>query len=200
MQPEHQQRGVLGGRTQGTPVQRHQANLASPDGVLHIRAQARWCMMHSLPFPPKKKKKKKKSVHIALRLVNESDSISRSSVSFCLSTSRIAPSSARELDTTLSPWLSILSLIFLLLPSAYQAPIPADAFSQPLRTAEPSVLTVARPPVSSISLFTLAGSLSLRNGSSAFPYIFYHSDSHIGRGSWGSVHFLLLFALSHPLF
>ena len=29
-----------------------------PDGVLHIRAQARWCMTHSLPFPQKKKEKK----------------------------------------------------------------------------------------------------------------------------------------------
>ena len=29
--------------------------MASPAGVLHIRAQARWCMTHSLPFPQKKK-------------------------------------------------------------------------------------------------------------------------------------------------
>ena len=63
MQPVHRRRGVLGGRTQGTPVQRLQANLASPAGVLHIRAQARWCMTHSLPFPQKKKKNQSRLDH-----------------------------------------------------------------------------------------------------------------------------------------
>jgi len=87
------------------------------------------------------------SMHIALRLVSESDSISRSSVSFCLSTSRIAPSSAQELDAILSPWLSSPSLI----------------------DVSPAFISIpAHPPVGSISLFTLAGSLSLRKGSLAF--------------------------------
>jgi len=41
--------------------------LASPGGVLHIRAQARWCMTHSLPFPQKNKNKNKnKNTHLRL--------------------------------------------------------------------------------------------------------------------------------------
>ena len=78
-------------------------------------------------------------VHIALRLVRESDSISRSSDSFRLNASRIAPSSAREFEAGFVSCPVILSLIFRTLPSAYHTPIPAVAFSHPLLTADPSV-------------------------------------------------------------
>ena len=73
-------------------------------------------------------------MQIALRLVRESDSISRSSDSFCLKASRIAPSSAHEFEAGLGPLPFMLSLMFLALPSAYQTPIPAVAFSHPLLT------------------------------------------------------------------
>jgi hypothetical protein len=46
---------------------------------------------------------------MALRLVSESDSITRSSSSFCLSASRIAPNSALELDAIFAPCVFSLS-------------------------------------------------------------------------------------------
>jgi len=54
------------------------------------------------------------------------------------------------------------------LPSAYQTPMPAAAFSQSLFTADPSVVIFARPPPGSMSFFILAGLFSLLNGSLAF--------------------------------
>ena len=107
-------------------------------------------------------------VHIALRLVRESDSISRSSNSFRLSASRIAPSSAREFEAGFVSCPVMLSLIFLALPSAYHTPIPAIAFSHPLLTADPSVLIVVCHPLGSIVGFILGGSLLLMNGSLSF--------------------------------
>jgi len=104
-------------------------------------------------------------VQIALRLVRESDSISRSSDSFCLNASRIAPSSACEFEAGFGPHPFMLSLMFLMLPSVYQTPIPAVAFSQPLLTANLSVLILVYHPLGSIAWFILGGFLSLRNGS-----------------------------------
>ena len=103
-------------------------------------------------------------LHIALKLDRASDSISRSSVSFRLSASRIAPSSALELEAAFPSGHLSLRAIFLVHPSLYHTPIAAAAFSHPLRIAEPSVLIVANPP-QLIKLFSLAGSLSLWNGS-----------------------------------
>jgi len=107
-------------------------------------------------------------VHIAFRLVSESDSISKSSVSFCLSASSMAASSARELDAILDSSFVNFIAMFRLLPSGYHTPMPAVAFSQPLFTAEPSVLIFAKPPPGSMSFLVLAGLLSLRNGSPSF--------------------------------
>src|SRR5258706_12243129 len=59
-------------------------------------------------------------LHIALTLDSESDSISRSLISFCFSASRIAQSSALEFEAGFSTWLVILKEIFLALPSSYQ--------------------------------------------------------------------------------
>ena len=81
-------------------------------------------------------------MHIALRLDNEPDSITRSSSSFRLSASSIALSSALELEVGWFCWFSSFSAMFRLLPSAYQTPIPADAFSHPFFPADPSVFIV----------------------------------------------------------
>jgi len=50
-------------------------------------------------------------------------------------------------------------------PSAYQTPIPADAFSQPLWMADPSVYIVTWVPLGSSLVSPLAGLLSGMNGS-----------------------------------
>ena len=80
----------------------------------------------------------------------------------------MAASSARELDAILDSWFVNFIAMFRLLPSAYHTPMPAVAFSQPLFTAEPSVLIFAKPPPGSMSFLVLAGLLSLRNGSPSF--------------------------------
>jgi len=98
----------------------------------------------------------------------ESDSISKSSDSFCLSASRIALSSAREFEGGIDPCPFMLSLMFRALPSAYQTPIPAVAFSHPLLTADPSVLILVCHPLGSITGFILGGALPLRKGSLSF--------------------------------
>jgi hypothetical protein len=98
---------------------------------------------------------------MALRLVTESDSIVRSSLSFCLRASSIAPSSARELDAVLGPLPSSFSAMFRSLPFAYQTPMPADAFSHPFFVADPSVLIVVCLPLGVILPSILAGVLSL---------------------------------------
>jgi len=72
-------------------------------------------------------------VQIALSLVRESDSITRSSVSSCLSASRVAPSYAWELGVV--PVVAILILIFPSLPSAYHTLIPAAVLSHPFMVA-----------------------------------------------------------------
>ena len=104
-------------------------------------------------------------LHIALRLVKESDSISRPSLSFCLSASRIAPSSALELEANLKPVFSSLIFMFLLLLSLYHTPIPADAFSHPFFIADPPVLIFVNRPDGSIHSFIFGSSLRGWNGS-----------------------------------
>src|SRR5258708_38816560 len=85
-------------------------------------------------------------MQIDLRLVKVFNSIIRSSVSFCLSASRIAPSLALEFDA--SPVSLVINLreIFLSLSSVYQTPTPAVAFSQQFFTAKPSVLIMVVLP------------------------------------------------------
>ena len=68
------------------------------------------------------------SLHIALGLDGDSDSIFRSSASFCPSASRIALSSALELEAYLSSWFSRFRALLRLLPSAYYTPVPARHF------------------------------------------------------------------------
>ena len=104
------------------------------------------------------------SVRTALRLVRECNSISRSSVSFYLSVSRIAPSSVLELDAISPPWLMICSDISCLLLSEYHTPMPAFAFSQPMLIADPSVLITAHPLLRSGLSSILAGSSPLGKG------------------------------------
>src|SRR5258706_10402028 len=82
------------------------------------------------------------SLQIAFRLDSESDSITRLSISFCLSASRIAPNSALELDAYSLPCVSNFSAMFQLLPSVYHTPIPVVAFSHPFWIADLSVFSM----------------------------------------------------------
>ena len=100
------------------------------------------------------------SLHIAFRLESKSDSIIRSSVSFCLSASSIAPSSALEFDACSFPWDGSFSTMFHLFPLAYYMLIPALVFSHLLWTADPSVFIVTWMRLEFIASFIFAGGFS----------------------------------------
>src|SRR5258708_35837028 len=104
-------------------------------------------------------------MQIDLRLVKVFNSIIRSSVSFCLSASRIAPSLALEFDATPISLVINLREIFLSLSSVYQTSTPCVAFSQQFFTAKPSALIVVVLPQARYSCtYTCGTRKRLRSG------------------------------------
>ena len=77
----------------------------------------------------------------------------------------MAPNSAHKLDAILDSWFFSFIVMFRLLLSAYQTPMPAVVFSHPFFMAEPLVLIFARSPPGSMSFLILVGLLSLWNRS-----------------------------------